>query len=107
MKSRKQKKARLLTMDEFHTRPCEVDGEPALFHRWIDEDLAMLKVNCFVTQNERDAIVRGFRADGFCPAGCSVEVVRHTFALVEYLDGTVHKVTPEEVRFMKEEENYE
>lgn len=31
------KKARLLTVDEIHARPCEVDGRPALFHRWVEE----------------------------------------------------------------------
>ena len=34
---RKHKKARLLTMDELRARPCEVDGRPALFHRWVEE----------------------------------------------------------------------
>lgn len=34
---KKGKKTRLLTMDELHARPCEVDGRPALFHRWIEE----------------------------------------------------------------------
>lgn len=103
MKNRKHTKARLLTMDEFHTRPCEVDGEPALFHRWIDEDVALLKVNCFVSPDERDVLVRRFRAEGFVPAGCSTEVIRHTFALVEYRDGMIGKVDPERIRFIGEE----
>lgn len=34
---KKHKKARLLTMDELHSRPCEVDGCPAFFLRWVEE----------------------------------------------------------------------
>lgn len=35
-KTRKVKK-RLLPMAELQARPCEVDGRPALFHRWVEE----------------------------------------------------------------------
>ena len=45
------------------TRPCEVDGDKALFHRWVLDEKAI------------------------------------TFALIEYIDGTVEKVNPERVRF--------
>ena len=33
----KAKKCRLVPMEELQARPCEVDGRPALFHRWIEE----------------------------------------------------------------------
>ena len=38
MKQREHTKARLLTMDELHARPCEVDGRPALFLKWTEDD---------------------------------------------------------------------
>lgn len=34
---RRRTKTRLLPMDELRARPCEVDGRPALFHRWVEE----------------------------------------------------------------------
>ena len=99
---RKNKQARLLTMDEIHSRPCEVDGRPALFHRWVEEDQALLRVNCFVREDEYEYLLHRFRRDGFVGPGCSTEVIRHTLALVEYQDGTVAKVDPELIRFVGE-----
>lgn len=100
---KKGKKARLLTMDELRARPCEVDGRPALFHRWIEEDRELLKVDYNVNPYERDAMLRRFRKDDVVPIGCSTEVIRNTFALVEYRDGTIAKVKPESIRFIGEE----
>lgn len=101
---RKHKKARLLKMDELQARPCEVDGVPALFHRWIEEDRALLKIDRFCNPGEANAIYRDFRAEGLVPAGCRVNIVRETFALVEYRDGTIDKVKPEQIRFTEREE---
>jgi hypothetical protein len=77
-----------------------VDGRPALFHRWIEEDRALLKFDNFLMAPERDALVHRFRSEGLVTPGCSTEVIRETFALVEYRDGTVDKVKPEAIRFM-------
>jgi hypothetical protein len=62
-----------------------------------------LRVNCFVTLDERESIVRRFEKDGFVPTGCSVEIVRKTLALVEYPDGSVGKVDPSLVTFLDKE----
>lgn len=97
------KKARLLTMDELQSRPCEVDGVPALFHRWIEDDRVLLHINTYCTPGEANVIFRGFRSDGVVPNSCSTEVIRETFALVEYRDGTIGKVKPELIRFLDKE----
>ena len=86
--------------EEMGRRVCEADGEPALFHRWIDEDKALLKINVFTRQEEQDYLVRRFKAENVLPMGTSAEVVRHTFALVEYPDGSVGKVEPELITFL-------
>ena len=63
-RKRKRTPTRLLSMDYNIARPCEVDGRPALFHRWVEEyDLS---------------------------------------ALVEYQDGTIDLVRPDQIRFVKE-----
>lgn len=98
------KKARLLTMDELHARPCEVDGAPALFHRWIEEDRLVLNVDVLIPYGEQVAMRRRFFSDGVASPGCHPEVIRETFALVEYQDGTIGKVKPEAVRFLVESE---
>lgn len=96
---RKPKQTRLLPMDELQHRPCEVDGRPALFHRWVEEDRALLRVNAFTSSEERARIAREFSAGCIIPAGCFTDVIRETFALVEYQDGTIAKVKPELIRF--------
>lgn len=103
---KKHKKARttqLLTMDELHARPCAVDGVPALFHRWIEEDTALLKINTFCRPEEMAYINRQFYEDGIIRPDCSAEVMHNTYALVEYPDGSVDKVKPELITFTDKE----
>lgn len=87
-----------------HERPCLVDGEPAVFHRWVDEDRGLLRINAFVRPDEQAAMHRRFLDDGVIPDCCSVEALRCTFALVEYPDGSVGKVKPELVTFLDRKE---
>ena len=94
-------KTRLLSMDELRARPCEVDGVPALFHRWIEEDRVLLKIDKVCSPGHANAIYRRFRSEGiYPPDGCHTDIIRETFALVEYRDGTIDKVKPELVRFL-------
>ena len=100
---RQPKKTRLLSMDELQARPCEVDGRPALFHRWIEEDKALLAFDAFLPLDQRMEIRRRFSSCGTIPKGCHVDIIRETFALVEYTDGTIAKVKPELIRFGNKE----
>lgn len=79
MKKKKHVKTRLLPMDELLARPCEVDGRPALFHRWMEEAAELIQPHCEIT------------------------VVHRTYALVEYRDGTIGRVAPERVKFIRKE----
>lgn len=96
---RKPKQTRLLPMDELQHRPCEVDGRPALFHRWVEDDRALLRINAFISPKERTRLIREFSEGGIIPGDCFTDVIRETFALVEYQDGTIAKVKPELIRF--------
>ena len=108
-KAKKDKNFRTITVglktqlckecEEMGRRFCEVDGKPAYFHRWVDEDKALLKINCFTRPEEQDILVRRFRSEAVLPMGTSAEIIRHALALVEYDDGTVDKVEPEKVKF--------
>ena len=102
-KMRKHKKARLLTMDELQARPCEVDGVPALFHRWAEDDEGLLKFNANMRLEDMGPIHELYKEAGIITNACNLEVIRKTYALVEYLDGTVHMVAPELVTFKDKE----
>lgn len=86
---KRRTKTRLLPMDELQYRPCEVDGVPALFHRWIEDDRVLTATNGL---------------GHYIPGTPAINVIRETFALVEFLDGVVVKVKPEQVRFVDREE---
>lgn len=63
----------------------------------------LLRVESLVSAKTVTTIHTRFRADGVVPPGCSIDVIRETFALVEFPDGTIAKVKPELVRFVVEE----
>jgi hypothetical protein len=103
-KRTKTRTTQLLTMDELHARPCEVDGRPALFHRWVEEDRFIVQPTKGSPIGTAGEIASSLRAGGRVPRSCDFfEVVRETVALVEYGDGTIDKVKPELIRFIREE----
>ena len=85
-------------------RLCLVDGKPAVFHRWVDEDKGLLKINTFVRTAEAETLNRTFHEYGIIPDCCSMEKLRTTLALVEYPDGSVGKVKPELIQFLDRKE---
>ena len=85
-------------------RPCEANDRPAIFHCWIGEDRALLKINTFLTDSECRALSDQFKKDYIVKPGTSAEVIRNTYALVEYPDGSMDKVKPELITFMDRRE---
>lgn len=104
MNLKRKKHDRLLPMGELKCRPCEVAGRPALFHRWIEERRAVLghKGSFTTTREEMHYAERYFFEKGVCLPDCFINTINETFALVEYNNGTVAKVRPEQVRFVVE-----
>lgn len=81
-------------------RPCLADGKPATFHRWVDDDRAVLQVGAFVHPRDRDRIFREFQEVGLIDSSSHIEKISATFALVEYPDGSVGKVKPVLIQFL-------
>lgn len=80
-------------------RPCEVDGKPALFHRWAEEDKGVLKVNIFEKKETIEDTIKIYRDTDVVPNSCDLNIMRTTFAIVEYPDGSVHRVPVDRLRF--------
>lgn len=87
-------------------RPCLADGKPAVFHRWVEDDQSLLKINIFVREKEQARLYQDYKNRGFVPTGCSVEVLRAVSALVEYPDGSTGKVKPELIQFLDRKEDH-
>ncbi len=91
----------LVDRPEDRRRACEVDGSKAWYHGLVHCDKAILKADAY--EGHADAYAkchREFNASGRIPMYCDLVVVRQTYAMVEYLDGSVAKVDPEQVHFI-------
>ena len=93
-------------------RRCMVGGVEGSFHRWVEQDRVILRVN-FLLPAQKEALLcrrvedlmrRHVEECVSVPNGCDFEVLRGTFALVEYPDGSLVEVKPEEIRFLDREE---
>lgn len=84
-------------------RPCLVDGSRAYFHRWMDADEAVITVSAKLDPRSyakltRDVSQRLLQSTPL-PNCVDAQIVRHTYGLIEYLDGTVEQVKPERIKF--------
>ena len=82
-----------------HRRPCEVDGSKAWYHGLINSDRACLKLSKTMAPADHAKAHQRFRLFGEIPPDGELHTIRQTFAMVEYLDGSVSKVDPEKVHF--------
>lgn len=86
------------------TRPCEVNGEPALFHGWVMDETEVLNYSMFVQPGDQRVIRRRFDLEHVLPAGVTLEKLQKVVALIETQDGLVGKVDPGLVRFTDRKE---
>lgn len=86
-------------------RPCLADGKPATFHRWVEWEDALLKIDYFVKPEGREKIIRDYHEAGVADASTHLEKVRQFGALVEYSDGSVGRVKPELITFRARKED--
>lgn len=90
--------------EEPELRPCLADGKPALFHRWADEDKALLQIHALIRPEDRLKIARRFQEEGVVGGESTIEKLRTCSALVEYPDGSVGRVKPELIQFLDRKE---
>lgn len=85
-------------------RPCTVCGVKCMFHRWIEEEKLILKIESSIRRRPGylDIALRDYNENGIVGPGMSTEKVKQTFALVEFEDGHIEKVDPTVVIFDKE-----
>ncbi len=86
------------------TRPCMVGDEKAKFHRWADVLTVFVKFDSVLKPKDYEKIMSRLEHNHIILPGEDVTTVTNTFALVEFMDGTVKKVNPEEVRFINKKE---
>lgn len=85
-------------------RPCLADGKPATFHRWVEEETALLHIQALMRPEDQRKIARRFREEGLLDGASTIEKLRTCSALVEYADGSVGRVKPELIQFLDRKE---
>jgi|GEM_PF-3002782 len=82
----------------FGLRPCSVNGRKAWFHCWIQTEHPYF-ISTVFSREETKEISRRIENMTIIPPGFEVEKIARVVALVEYNNGTVAKVNPEEITF--------
>lgn len=81
-------------------RPCLVNEKKALFHRWITEDQMFTKFFTRLRDGELEKQKIDIETNHVVPVQNDIEKITNTYALVEFEDGAIEKVKPEDVRFL-------
>lgn len=85
-------------------RPCKVDGAPALFHRFVENDRGILVFDIFCEKDDYDKMVKNFNEKNIIANTCKLEKLRSTMALIEWPDGRLCTVAVERVQFTDRED---
>ena len=81
-------------------RPCTVGDRNGKFHKWIEESRVVIKSNEMLRHDHLKRVEQFIDKNLIIPESYEFGIVTNTVALVEFNDGTVEKVKPEEVRFV-------
>lgn len=84
---------------EDRRRPCEVDGCKGWYHGLIHNDRIVVQPRGCMSPSRVAQYVRDIRSRGLIHPDLGAYQERHTYAMIEYLDGSVTKVDPEKVQF--------
>ncbi len=83
----------------FGLRPCSVNGHKAWFHCWIQTEHPYFINKGFCSREEIKEMSRRIEDMTIISSSLKVEKITRVVALVEYDNGTVGKVNPEEITF--------
>lgn len=81
-------------------RPCIVNGQKALFHKWAETENVILKFEGLADAETIRKIRKEFRRLGCIPPNYTTEKIKAVVALVEYEDGQMDEVRAIAVRFI-------
>lgn len=87
-------------MENNTVRPCLVNGEKAIFHKWVDRERIIMKDNNIRSEDTVKRIYDRFLNTQIVPKGLDINKIKDEVAIVEFEDGCVKEVNPENVRFL-------
>lgn len=85
-------------------RPCYVDGEKALFHRWEEKENVVFKAKSTAFHNvffsHLEEVKKIYEQKGIVPNYVDIDKVKTTLAIIEYENGEIAEVDPTMIRFI-------
>lgn len=85
-------------------RKCKVNGEVAIFHKWVDDGCAYLQMDFNPTLDTVTKIKQEFDTSRIVPSGCELKIIPSQKALIEFKDGHCDLVPIADVIFISNNE---
>lgn len=89
-----------ITIKSGEYRPCFVNGENALFHKWIEKENVILQSNYVVRSGRLVTIREEYDKIKIVPSGFTAVKLGETYAIVEFENGLINLVDPRDVKFL-------
>ena len=89
-----------ITINSVEYRPCIINGEKALFHKWVDNELLILKFNTMLKKESIEQYRKMFEKTKIVPVNTTTEKVKVTLGLVEFENGSIKEVESTSIVFL-------
>lgn len=87
-------------MNTSELRPCKVSGRKGWFHRWANESIPLLKFTSVYSPERKSQIIKEYHELGIISDGATFYEIPIFYGIVEFEDGTIEKVSPEQITFL-------
>ena len=87
-------------------RTCLIRGRKALFHKWDVKEDIFFKFNNIISEKNMLEIQKHIKSNRIIPQYSDSVKVSNTYALVEFEDGTVKYVNPEDIVFLDSDNKF-
>lgn len=84
---------------EMPYRRCIVNGEKALFHKWIEQDKMVIRANIRLKEKDANGYMEMYEKTKVLPEVFRAITITNNYAIIEDLKGNVKLVEPESVKF--------
>lgn len=91
----------------FQHRQCLVGGERAIFHHWIKDAEVILKFNSHLSPYSIEQIMNDLKYGKYVSVNVDPLVTEICVGLVEFENGEIKKIRPENIKFLDGKELFE
>lgn len=97
----------IFSLSDSEYRQCMVNQKKAFFHKWIEEEALVYHFDTHMESSQIINIAKKFREDNIVPPYIKTTTIKTLYALVEFEDGSIGKVKPEDLYFLDGKELFD